>query len=152
MKHSNDLTSNDEAKYKSQHKILMMDHKMIYSHLIRKESVQIVVKEKTCTLSHCGSLSRNLEQLEKWRNELITDLETATNKSSLSQDIHTGVLELVTKELANLNYLKKLQEADSCLDLDERRALAKDDQKHLLSISTESKVDNLYNLRLKLFF
>ena len=57
----------------------------------------------------------------------------------------------MTKELANLNYLKRLQEADSGQDLNKRRALAKGDQKYPLSISTESKVDNLYYLMFKIF-
>ena len=57
----------------------------------------------------------------------------------------------MTKKLANLNYLKRLQEADSGQDLNDRPALAKGDQKHPLSISTESKVDNLYYLMFKIF-
>ena len=103
MKHSSDLTSKDKAEYKRQHQILMMDHEIPLSDLIRKEFEQIFAQEKTCISSHCGSLSQNPEELEKWRNELITDLETAKNQSSPSQDIHRGVLELVTKQLAILN-------------------------------------------------
>ena len=49
MKHSSDLTSNDVAEYKRQHQILMMDHEIPSSNLIRKDSEQIVAKENTCT-------------------------------------------------------------------------------------------------------
>ena len=48
----------------------------------------------------------------------------------------------MTNDITNLNYLTRLQAADFGQDLNERRALAESDQKHSLSISTESKLDN----------
>ena len=51
IKHSNDLTSNDEVESKNQRQMLMMDHKIPSSDLIRKKAIKLVENDKTCTPS-----------------------------------------------------------------------------------------------------